>query len=85
MGGHRLNEAVSELVALVGGSTGSTATKQLTVSNRKTQLSHSDHVYHSIAEGTTNKTATKATARTVTAKAIPLNDDSSDDLNEFNN
>ena len=78
-----MNEVVGELVALVGGSTQSTV-GQSSQPSRKHQLSHSDHVFHNIADSTTKKAETKVTARTQAAKAIPLNSDSKNDLDEFN-
>ena len=89
-----MNEAVGELVALVGGSatdgkwnkgtSNKTAQKTHESVNKHHGLNNSDHVFHSIAGGTTKKAEAKVTARTQAAKAIPLNSDSKNDLDEFN-
>jgi methyl-accepting chemotaxis protein len=71
----QMNGSVEELVSLVGGSTQNT-----TSGSAKKSLSHSDHAFHQIATGTGNKAATNASAKTVAAKAIPL-DDNFDDFN----
>ena len=79
-----MNEVVAELSTIVGGSSQSATRGKVSQSNRKQQLSHSDHAYHNIGGGAINRVETKATAKTHAAKAIPLNDDSNDDLNDFN-
>jgi hypothetical protein len=84
-----MNEVVVQLAVLVGGS--ATAAKSGKTTQPRTQLSHSDHAFHQIAGGTTNKAATNATAKATTnaaakkaaaAKAIPLDD--SESFDEFN-
>ena len=84
----QMNEVVAQLSIMVGGSTDSTTTKKAThvLSNSSRQLSQSDHVYHKIAGGPTKKTtADKATVKSKTAKAIPLDDDNVDNgFNDFN-
>ena len=79
----QMNGIVEELAALVGGASGGTTNRGSSRPAKSRQgLSQSDQTFHSIAGGTTRKIATKATAKTHAAKAIPL--DGNDDLNEFN-
>ena len=86
-----MNQIVGELVAMVGGNASKKSTFQQSTSRSTAQKTHelvskhhglskSDHVFHSIAGGTTQK----ATARVAAEKTIPMNENSSDDLKEFN-
>ncbi|MHC4639607.1 MAG: methyl-accepting chemotaxis protein [Planctomycetota bacterium] len=87
----QMDQIVQELATMVGGasekrtgsSTRNVANKtQEQVSNRH-DLSKSDHVFHNIADGMAKKAKTKVAAKV--EKAIPMNDDNSnDDLREFN-
>jgi methyl-accepting chemotaxis protein len=73
-----MNQIVGELVALVGGAASrNTSSKQPRQSAKSHELSHTDHVFHHIAEGTVKKAAKAAGA-----KAIPLGEDK--ELGQFN-
>ena len=92
-----MNQAVGELVALVGSSTdddgkwkkaaSTTAQKTHELVTKHHGLNKSDHVFHRIAGNTGEraKTAKKASApKAAAASVIPLDENSTDDLNEFN-
>ena len=84
----QMNSIVSELVAMVGGSSSgrSSSNRKRAGSRSKSteqNLHRSDHAFHQIANGTTKKPEAKAKAE----KAIPLVDATSegkDDFKEFN-
>ncbi len=82
----QMNGIVGELATLVGGSTqnanvGRTASAR---PSKQHQLGRSDHVFHHVANGGSQRTKTKVTAKATAEKMIPLNDDDCDDLREFN-
>ncbi|MFC1676682.1 methyl-accepting chemotaxis protein [Planctomycetota bacterium] len=79
----QMNDVVGELVAMVGGASQASSKSGTSRTVKKTrELSSSDHVYHSIANGSTKSAEPKVTANTQAAKAIPL--DKKDDFTEFN-
>ena len=95
----QMNQIVQELVAMVGGSAAkrstsgtksfghSAASKTHELVAEHHGLSNSDRAFHKIAGGKAASTRTdnKVTAKSVSAeKAIPLDENSSDDFKEFN-
>jgi methyl-accepting chemotaxis protein len=82
----QMNGVVDELAKLVGGSTQNTtvASPAGPRPSKQHQLSKSDHVFHQVANGGSQRTKTKVAARATAEKMIPLSDDDCDDLREFN-
>jgi methyl-accepting chemotaxis protein len=93
----QMNGIVQELINLVGGSgANKEQTNTRTVSHTAAQKTHPvlsklDHTIHHIASGAGKKADTKkveartaAVAKAKAAKSIPLDDNKSDDLKEFN-
>ncbi len=82
----QMNSIVDELATLVGGSSRSTTVRK-TVADRPSkqhQLGRSDHVFHHVANGGSQRTKTKVAVKATAEKMIPLNDDDCEDLKEFN-
>ncbi len=85
-----MKEVVNELVSLVGGS--KTDNTRHGTSFAKRKLETSDHAFHQIANNTNSiksKSGQKAVHKTLTTKssgnkAIPLNDGTNDNFDEFN-
>ena len=77
-----MNEVVEQLASMVGGSNNASTTRRTNRSSSKS-MDHSDHAFHQIAGGKSNKTATNV-AKATAAKAIPLGDDDGgfDDFND---
>jgi len=76
-----MNDIVGELIALAGGANKGATSKTSRQRTKNRPLSHPDHMYHHIAEGTSRKSP--APAVTPAAESmIPLADD--DELDHFN-
>jgi methyl-accepting chemotaxis protein len=82
----QMNDIVGQLAALVGGNTSKTSTGKTTEPKSQKQhlLGKSDQVFHHVANGPTRRVETKVAASAAAEKAIPLDDDGSDDFKEFN-
>ena len=81
----QMDGIVAELATLVGGSAVQRSTGQKHQGTKYHGLSKSDHVFHSIANGTGQKAKTKVTANAKAEKAIPMNENiTNDDIKEFN-
>ncbi len=82
----QMNEVVGQLSALVGGAGRDTGAKQPASSTpgKRSRLGKSDHVFHHVADGLSRKAETKVAVGSTAEKMIPLDDDGSDDLREFN-
>ena len=77
----QMNEIVAKLSVMVGGASNKTnqITKKASNQQGASRLSNSDHVFHSIANGS----GKKVTAKSAVEKAIPFDSDH-DDFQEFN-
>jgi len=76
-----MNDIVGELIALAGGANKGATSKTQRQQTKSRGLSHSDHMYHHIAEGT-NKNTHSVSTRSAAAKTIPLGND--EELEHFN-
>ena len=74
---------VDELATLVGGSKQNTSAVRTAGArpSKQHQLSKSDHVFHNVANGGSQRARAKVAVKATAEKMIPLNDD---DLSEFN-